>query len=123
MKKIKLAGGVFEYDPNRKLGKPGGFGQVFFGKTVDGQQVAVKKLYISAEEAAHRELRVADGLQGRDLHFVIPYVASGEDADSGEYFVIMAKATKSLQDHIEEGGVLKVTETASVLADVANGLM
>jgi serine/threonine protein kinase len=86
MTKIKLPSGTFEYDPNRPLGKRGGFGQVFLGRTSAGDEVAVKKLHVSATDAGHRELQIAAELQGRAFEHVIPFIDASEDADSGMYF-------------------------------------
>jgi eukaryotic-like serine/threonine-protein kinase len=83
MKTIKLATGTFKYDPMKPLGKRGGFGQVFIGETSDGKEVAVKKLHVSAADAAHRELLIAEELKTRTFKHVIPFIDSGEDAGYG----------------------------------------
>src|SRR6266540_2018972 len=97
MTPIKLPTGTFEYDPNRPLGRRGGFGQVFAGLSPNGEDIAVKKLHLSAADAAHRELRIADELRGRSFVHVVPFIDAGEDADTGDYFVVMPKADESLQ--------------------------
>lgn len=120
---IKLQTGVFEYDPAKPLGKPGGFGQVFAGKTASGQDVAIKKLHVSAADAAHRELRIADELRGNSYEHVIPFIDAGEDADTGNYFVVMPMAEGSLQDSLDKGGPLNAAEAASVLLQIVKGLL
>jgi len=122
VKTIKLPSGAFLYDPTKPLGKPGGFGQVFAGKTSNGEDVAIKKLHISSADAAHRELGIADELKGRSLEFVVPFIDFGEDADSGDYFVVMAKAEQSLQNFIEKKGIVSAEEAASILFQIVKGL-
>ncbi len=120
---IKLPTGVFEYDPAKPLGKPGGFGQVFSGKTESGNDVAIKKLHVSAASVAHRELRIADELKGNSYEHVTPFIDAGEDADSGNYFLVMAKAEGSLQGAIEKSGPHTAVDAASVLLQVVKGLI
>ncbi|MFH1023567.1 MAG: serine/threonine-protein kinase [Planctomycetota bacterium] len=123
MQPIKLPSGIFLYDPAVLLGKRGGFGQVFLGKTHNGEDVAVKKLHLSAADAAHRELRIADELKGRPLEYVVPFVDAGEDADTGDYFVVMAKAEGSLQNWVDKNGHLAPVETASIILQIVKGLI
>lgn len=123
MKTIKLPTGTFKYDPAKPLGKPGGFGQVFAGETASGGAVAIKKLHVSAADAAHRELRIADELKGRSFDHVIPFIDSGEDPDSGDYFVVMVKAETSLQTAIDRDKTLGANEAASVLLQITKGLL
>lgn len=123
MKSIRLPAGLFKYDPAKPLGKPGGFGQVFAGMTAEGVEVAVKKLHVSAADAAHRELRIAEEFRGRTFQHVIPFIDSGEDADSGGYFVIMPRAERSLQAAIEGGGQHDSTDVASILLQIVSGLI
>jgi eukaryotic-like serine/threonine-protein kinase len=120
---IKLQTGVFEYDPSKPLGKRGGFGQVFAGKTATGQDVAVKKLHVSAADVAHRELRIADELKDNSYEHVIPFIDAGEDADTGNYFVVMSKAEGSLQGMVEKSGLLSAAEAALVLLQIVKGLI
>lgn len=123
MKTIKLPTGTFEYDPAKPLGKRGGFGQVFAGRTADGTEVAVKKLHVSAADAAHRELRIAEELKGRTFAHVMPFIDSGEDADSGDYFVVMPRAEGSLQSAVDNRKVIGAAEAASVLLQITQGLL
>ena len=122
MKTIKLPLGVFSYDQSRPLGKPGGFGQVFEGKTAEGIDVAVKKLHVTSADTAHRELRIADELKGRTFEHIIPFIDAGEDADSGDYFVVMTKAEYSLQRFIEKSGPFTPSQAASILNQILKGL-
>lgn len=119
---IKLPTGVFEYDPAMPLGKRGGFGQVFAGTTASGDDVAIKKLHVSSADAAHRELRIAEELKGNSYEHVISFIDAGEDADTGNYFVVMSKAEGSLQSTVEKNGPLTAAEAASVLLQIVKGL-
>jgi len=105
MIKIKLNHGVWEYDLNNPIGKEGGFGIVYVGKSERHENLAVKKLKINAKEAAHRELEIAEELSGRELEHVISIYDSGLDAESDSYFIIMDRAEKSLQDEIESTAI------------------
>jgi hypothetical protein len=120
---IKLPTGTYEYDPSKPLGKRGGFGQVYAGKTASGGEVAVKKLHLSAADAAHRELRIADELKGRSFEHVIRFIDAGEDADTGDYFAVMPKAEGSLQSRVEKGGVLGAAVAAAILLQIVKGLI
>src|SRR5262245_135377 len=75
---IRLPNGKYQYDPDRSLGRRGGFGQTFAGVGSDGTQLAVKKLHLSAADAAHRELAIATELKSRDLRNVISVIDSGD---------------------------------------------
>src|SRR4051812_21425130 len=101
---IRLVHSAWTYDDAQLLGAPGSFGAVFRGKSPDGASVAVKRLHVSAEAAAHRELSVAEELRARPLLGVIPVLDSGEDASTGAYFVVMALAEGSLEDHVRANG-------------------
>lgn len=123
MTTIKLPTGTFECDPTKPLGRRGGFGQVFLGKSATGEEIAVKKLHLSAADAAHRELRIADELKGRAFEHVVPFIDAGEDADTGDYFVVMPKAGGSLQNKVTKNGPIAPTEAASILLQITKGLI
>lgn len=123
MTTIKLPTGTFEYDSSKPLGRRGGFGQVYAGRTSKGDEVAVKKLHVTAAEARHRELRIAEELRGHKFNHVMEFIDSGQDADSGSYFVVMPKAERSLQADIDCRAGINITEMASILRQVACGLM
>jgi len=123
MKTIKLPTGVFKYDTAKPLGKRGGFGQVFLGLTAKGEEVAVKKLHLSAAEAAHRELSIADELKGRSFEHVVLFLDAGQDADTGDYYVVMPKAEGSLQDELDKSGPFAHEKTAGALLQIVEGLL
>lgn len=120
---VKLPKGVYQYDPNTPLGRRGGFGQVFAGKTSDGTEVAVKKLHLSAHDAAHRELRIAEELRAKGFKHVIAFLDSGEDADSGGYFIVMPRAERSLQAFLGDAGPLTAERVTPILLQITQGLM
>ncbi len=122
MKQIRLTKGIWQYDPSSPLGKAGGFGTVFAGTSEQYGAVAIKQLHISASDAAHRELRIADELSHRSLDHVIPMLDGGLDAESDFYYVVMARAERSLQDEIKQIGVFTEKGAVSVLRDIAAGL-
>lgn len=121
MREIKLNKDLWVFDPNYPLGTPGGFGAVFLGYDNKKLEVAVKKLHISSNSTGNRELVVSEELSGKSFNNIIPFYDSGIDADSGEYFVVMARAEKSLQDLLNTGS-LSEQETISILMHIANGL-
>ncbi len=122
MRAIQLKAHRWLVDETRPLGRPGGFGAVFLGQDEDKREVAVKRLEISANEAAHRELSVAQHLAGKSFQHVIPVHDSGLDPDSARYFVVMARAAESLQDKLNTNGPLGETAAARVLLDILHGL-
>jgi serine/threonine-protein kinase len=85
--------------------------------------VAIKKLHLSAANAAHRELRIADELKGRSFEHVVPFIDAGEDADTGDYFVVMPRADGSLQSKLDKDGALSASDTAVVLLQIVKGLI
>ena len=122
MTTIQLPSGSFQYDPSRPLGPRGGFGQVFAGAASDGELVAVKKLHLSAAEAAHRELEIAKELQGMKFQHVIGFIDAGMDVDTGDYFVVMPCAEYSLEKNFAQNGKLALGPATEILLQIANGL-
>lgn len=102
MQRIRLRKASWEYDSSVMLGPPGGFGAVYSGFSEDGKEVAVKKLHITSTAAGNRELAISEEFEGKTFPHIIPFYDSGIDAGSLEYFVIMAKAEKSLQQLIDK---------------------
>jgi len=99
-----------------------GFGDVFKGWGEQQNVVAVKQLKITANEAAHRELRIVDELLQRPLAHIIPMLDDGQDAESGLYYIVMACAERSLQDEINRVGPLPETDAVRILRDIVTGL-
>jgi serine/threonine-protein kinase len=123
MKTIKLAKGEWAYDPAKQLGNAGGFGAVYEGHSDEYGPLAVKRLHITAADAAHREMRIAADLSDRALKNVIPIFDAGEDAMTGEYYVVMPKADRSLQSDIGNPSTFTDIAAAGVLLDIVNGLL
>lgn len=122
MEEIRLQKSNWFYDPTQQLGPAGGFGVVFAGQSASGERVAIKQLKIDADASAHRELRVASLFENLNTSNVIPIYDSGEDANSGRYFVVMALADKSLQSDMNAGRKFSVAEAVDILQQIANGL-
>lgn len=122
MEEIRLQKSNWFYDPTQQLGPAGGFGVVFAGQSTTRQRVAIKQLKIDADASAHRELRVASLFEDQSTSNVIPIYDSGEDANCGRYFVVMALADKSLQSDMDAGCRFSFAESVDILQQVANGL-
>src|SRR4051812_344333 len=121
MKSIKLPKAEWHFDENSPLGDEGGFGRVFMGSSSEGHKVAVKRLKLTAKETAHRELDMSEHLAGRALKYVIPILDSGIDANSDDYFIVMAKAEKSLQGELDIEGKLNEQDCIDILLQVVEG--
>lgn len=125
MRKIRLPKGLWWFDPNRQLGKEGGFGAVYAGKSADGEQIAVKRLNLSAEQAAHRELAIASELLQNDFVNVLQVLDAGYDTDSDRYYVVMPRAEESLQDYIEKRTEFPFPDetVVQILRQIVGGLL
>jgi len=117
---IRLNSGEWAFDEASPLGRSGGFGAVFNGRGPKGS-VAVKRLHLSAADAAHRELSIAAELAGRPLAHVVPILDYGQDAVSDRYYIVMPLCEGSLQDHIH-GGPLPFEEAKEVALQIIDGL-
>lgn len=111
------------YDPTRRIGSPGGFGDVFEGKDEDGLPVAVKRIKRVTPGLATGEVRVARALMKRTTAHVIPVLDAGNDALTGHHFIVMPRAEESLQDRLEREGPVPDDEAMRVLSDVLTGLI
>jgi serine/threonine protein kinase len=120
--RIRLPRGEWFFEPSRRLGDPGGFGEVFEGKGPGGGAVAVKRLKVSAAEAAHRELRIAEDLAGKSFSHVLDVLDSGEDAEFGGYYVVMPRAEYSLAQKLDEVNSYNLQEAVGILVQIADGL-
>lgn len=118
---IKLLRDSWEIDTGSPLGEAGGFGEVFRGIGSD-TVVAIKRLKLTATEAAYRELNIAESLLNRDLSNVIPIHDYGQDADSDRYFIVMPLCDRSLQREIIDRGRLPPTESLDILIAILSGL-
>jgi len=84
MQVIKLNKQTWNVDTNHVLGSAGGFGEVFRGAGENGE-VAIKRLKVTASQAAHRELQIGRSLSKRSLINIVPILDYGQDADSDRY--------------------------------------
>jgi hypothetical protein len=123
LQRIKLPGGEWQYDPEARLGPRGGFGEVFAAVGKGGEPLAIKRLKLEAGSAAHRELRLAGELAGRQFRHVMPILDAGQDAESDLYFVVMPRADKSLQDDLDSGLHFSELDAAKILFQIVDGLL
>lgn len=121
IKEIRLANSVWQIDLGAPLGTAGGFGAVFSG-IGDNGEVAIKKLHLSASEAAHRELDIGQHLARKELEYIVPILDQGQDASSDDYFIVMPKCEKSLQDEISAGNALDWPNSMPILRSILRGL-
>jgi len=122
MSAITIGGKTWGVDEDKPLGSAGGFGAVFLGADEQGNPVAVKRLHLKDVEHAGREMQIAEYLTGHEHPHVIPIYAAGKDEKTGHYFIVMAKADKSLNDLINESAPLPEQDVIEILAAVATGL-
>lgn len=122
MESIILPKGQWFYDPTKPVGKAGGFGAVFRGSSQTHGDIAVKRLHLDAAAAAHREIEIATDLAARSLSKVVPILDAGKDEHSGNYFVIMLMAERSLQQDIDEVSFSEI-KAARVMLDIIDGLI
>ncbi|MBD2551554.1 serine/threonine protein kinase [Microcystis elabens FACHB-917] len=119
---IRLPNGHWQYDESKPLGRAGGFGEVFRGKGPDGD-VAVKRLKISADVAAHRELVIGKQLMNGNYENIVPVFDAGQDSESDRYFLVMTVCDYSLQDKINEAcGAVEVSFAQEVIRQIIEGL-
>src|SRR6266478_5875814 len=108
---VRLPRGEWFFDDARPLGRAGGFGEVFEGEDGNGNTVAVKRLKVTAAQAAHRELAIAEELAGRQFENVLAPTDSGQDANTGAYYLVMPRADKSLADELASRGAIPAAES------------
>lgn len=120
MQQIRLNKSEWYFDEGQRLGAPGGFGDVFLGQTSDGKQVAVKRLQLTAGQAAHRELQIGKNISNRTFRNVVPVLDYGQDSQSDRYFIVMPVCDESLQDRMR--GDIQFEEVKIILLDIVDGL-
>jgi serine/threonine-protein kinase len=118
---IKLERGTWTLDDSQRLGPPGGFGEVFRGTGPEGD-VAIKRLKLTADAAAHREMKISKVLAGRTLEHVVPVRDFGQDADTDRYYLVMPVCDYSLQDAINKAGNLPWDEAKTAALHTIAGL-
>ena len=123
MPEIYLNNQQWSYYLDRPLGIGGGFGNVYEGISMEGNAVAVKKLKLSAREAAHRELRIAQELHHKKYENVLAVYDSGLDAESNDYFIVMDRAEENLAEYVHRKGPLSEPEVIGILIQISNGLL
>lgn len=116
---IKLPHGIYQYDPEKPLGPRGGFGVVYKGFSEKYGDVAVKHIGFQA----NREITIASELLSGQFKHVIPMYDAGQDAESGNNYVVMAKAEKSLNDELIQKESFSENEVVSILTQIIEGLL
>lgn len=119
---IRLPHGEWNVDFDSQIGPKGGFGIVFVGEGKGYSGLAIKRLNITAEDSANRELRVADRLMGDNYKNIIPIYDAGQDAETEYYYIVMAKAERSLKDEIDARGKIPEAEVVEILLQIVLGL-
>lgn len=119
---IKLERFSWSFDETARLGPPGGFGEVFRGKG-NGDEVAVKRLKLTAGAAAHREMKLGKALADRTLKHVVPVLDYGQDAETDRYYLVMPLCGQSLQDKLLSNGPLEWNEARAIALDIIAGLL
>lgn len=118
----------YAYFPDRPLGR-GGYGQVFAATTVDGLDLAVKRVLLRGDNTrrwyedgrlAERELDVARRLGPLTDENVLPVLDDALEIDA--LLLVMPRADHSLADLLVDGGRLDEAATRHMLLDVARGL-
>ncbi|MCB9980760.1 MAG: serine/threonine protein kinase [Rhodospirillales bacterium] len=119
---ISLNKQAWEIDTSSPLGRAGGFGEVFHGRGPDGS-VAIKRLKITAGEAAHREMNIGNDLSSKEYDHVVPILDSGLDANSDRYYLVMPVCDGSLQDEINSRKEpFEAEEVIGILLEILTGL-
>lgn len=122
MEEIRLHLGRWKFDPSDQLGPEGGFGAVYRGENDKGESVAVKRLKLTADEAAHRELEIASKLTSQSFKNILPVFDSGQDSESGRYFIVMPEAEISLQAYLDQMGSISEIDAIRIMRAIVDGL-
>lgn len=122
MERVKLNRNQWSYNPDVRLGEEGGFGEVFQGFDEEDNVVAVKRLKLRAQDAAHRELDMAEFLGEYQFGHIMPILDYGQDADSDFYFIVMPEAGWNLQQTIDDDKEITEDEAVEILLQIATGL-
>lgn len=100
------------------VGEPignGGFGAVYEAENAAGERAAVKLVH--KQPGAEREMLFTD-LDG--VRNIVPIIDSGQHED--QWVLVMPRAEKSLRAHLQQNGALSLSESVSVLSDLAETL-
>ena len=122
MTTVRLPKGSWEIDFQQQLGSKGGFGTVYAGTREGFPPLAIKRLDITSRDSANRELRIAEQLSGRGFKHIIPIFDSGQDADTDFYYIVMARAERSLGDELRRRGHFEEVEAVKVLLEIVSGI-
>jgi serine/threonine-protein kinase len=119
---IRLPYGEWTYYPDRKLGRSGGFGEVFEGTDSSKRLLAIKRIKAGQQELGAREIQVARELVNHKLAHLIPIFDAGQDVESKQYFIVMGRAQQNLQELVDRGGPVPEPEAIAILQDIISGI-
>jgi serine/threonine protein kinase len=124
MHEIQLVRGSWHFSDQEKLGSPGGFGEVFGGWGSNGTETrfAIKRLF-EASSMVPRECDIASSLIDKTFAHLIPIYDVGRDGRDMRYYIVMAKATQSLETLLEKNpNGFSEPEAASLCRAIVGGL-
>lgn len=122
MREIRLPRSTWTFDETALLGPPGGFGAVYRGNGPTGEVVAVKHISAVTGDDGHREVDIAQMFLDAQFPHVLPVRDAGCDAETGDYFLVMELAERSLAQLLAERGPMPEVDAVPILHDIALGL-
>ena len=123
MKLLKLTRSEWRLDDTKVLGKPGGFGVVHPGESLEGKKVAIKVINPAIGDLAKRELEFAQAFAGRLTNHVIPILDAGVAAAINRSCIVMALAAGNLRERLTSGSRVTEQEAAEIIIQIARGLI
>ena len=117
---IHLSHGRWSFSDNEPLGKRGGFGEVFEGRSSDGTPVAIKRFH-KDWGTTPRECDIVSLFIGKSFTHLIPIYDAGINEKDGKYYIVMAKAEHTLESQILNSGRPE-SEAAIFCRDIVDGL-
>jgi len=119
------SGTAWSYDPSRRIGDPGGMGEVFRGSDPTGAAVAIKRVTLRFSTEAdrrrrEREVEIAAVLALIPSQYTTPTLDVARDGD--DLFMVMPLARRSLAAAIKAGDLNEAARLDALL-QVANGLV
>ena len=123
MIKIKLKSKDWYYDSDETLGTEGGFGEVFKGTDSNGNPLAIKRIKSEVEVISRRELAIVDKMVGKEFKYIIPIFDTGQDGESGRYFIVMPRADFNLAQYIQDNENVEEAVASAIMYQIISGLI
>ncbi|TCC56571.1 serine/threonine protein kinase [Kribbella pittospori] len=122
------SGTKWAFDPNDRIGEPGGFGEVFRGRGSHGEAVAIKRVRMPSgggvgfERLREREVEI--GRLIADAGFEVKHLVAPLDVgrSGDDLFIVMPLGDSSLAAALRNGG-LDAAAKLDAVGQVADGLM